>query len=348
MKKTLTASAAAFSLLLAACGPGDTEDAQPTTTVEAIADVETTDQATTSVATAPQAGAPQTSEPSAGAAPQAGATLRSSVLGKTLDANNELSSARFEGTINFVGAAGSELPGDVSLKFAGAYDLANDASEMSMDFGGIIEAAAASESGGDDIGLFADFFKEPLQVITVGEKSWIKWGLLAIFTGADDKWLEGEDGSAGDLASGFGVGGASGSPTDILETLADANADVEEIGTEELRGVQTTHYRALIDAEALAESMSAREREEFESDLGASPISEFPMEFWLDDQGLLHRYRMDLSDPALLSESDGELESAEIIFDMWDHGADLDIQPPPADQIVSEDELGFDLSDFAS
>ncbi len=30
-----------------------------------------------------------------------------------------------------------------------------------------------------------------------------------------------------------------------------------------------------------------------------------------------------------------------VVFEMWDYGASIDIEPPPADEVATEDELGF-------
>ena len=38
--------------------------------------------------------------------------------------------------------------------------------------------------------------------------------------------------------------------------------------------------------------------------------------------------------------------SMSFVYDLWDHGLDLAITPPPADQVITEDELGFSLEDL--
>lgn len=270
-------------------------------------------------------------------------TLRSAVLGRALDQSDAMTSARFEGVIDVDGMAGAELPGDLTMIFEGAYDTEADASEVTIDMSGLFAAAAAADPEAEGMGeLFASMFEDPLQMITIGEKSWVKWGLLAMF-GVEDKWLEG-DADAGAAATDLGLGAGGNSPTSMLEELADADADVTEIGTEDIRGVSTTHFRAELDTAAMAATMSPEERADFESDVGVSPEGTYVIDLWIDDDDLLHRFVVVISG----LEQDAELDSMTMTYDIWDHGLDQGIAPPPADQVVTEAELGFGLDDLGS
>lgn len=270
-------------------------------------------------------------------------TLGSSILAGTLDDSAAASTARFEGGFTFLGAPGSDFPGELSLGFTGAYDLANNSSDITIDFGDFL--TALSEDPGSDaseMALFAEFFEDPMRVIQVGDTAYINWGLLTLFSGlGGDVWLETAAEDSGALTEDFGFAGG-GSPTAILDDLRDANATIEELGTEELRGVNTTHFRAIVDTEALAEGMTASERAELENELGGIS-AEFPMEFWVDDDGLVRKFLLDMSDPELLDDPD--LLSAQIVFEMFDYGEPVSIEAPPADKIITEDELGFSLTE---
>jgi hypothetical protein len=276
-------------------------------------------------------------------------SLRSLLPANSLDRAGGISSARFEARIDIVGAAGSELPGPVSISMAGAFDQPNDASQLTMDFADIFAAAAAAEgdaAGGGLEGMeaFADAFAQPLEVITSGDRSWVKWGLLAMFGLGDDMGLVGRDLGGPELSSRWGLGGG-GTPADLLELLADADADVEVVGSEDIRGVTTTHYRAALDIATLAEGLEAAERDALESELGAPAGAGYTVELWVDDQDQLHRLMLTIDDIPPGAEG-GDLERLEITYDLWDHGLDLGITPPPADQIVTEDELGFAIDDL--
>lgn len=274
-------------------------------------------------------------------------TLGDSILAGTLNPAADTSTARFDGSINFVGAPGSELPGEISMGFNGAYDLNSGSSDVTIDFSEVFAVAAESDPDAAELGLFGDFFEEPIRVITIGDTSYVQWGLITLFAGSDvdgDVWLETPAEDSDDLASGFGGGFGGSSPDEFLAQLRDANAVVEDLGAEDVRGNPTTHYRALVDTAALSETLSAEEMADFQSNFGgAGEDVAFPIDFWVGDDGLLYRYEIDLTDPALLEDTDG-LERLTITYEIFDYGQDVGITAPPADQIVS-DEL---LSGFGS
>lgn len=278
-----------------------------------------------------------------GSALAQGDTLRSAVLGRALDQTDAMTSASFEGVITIVGPPTAELPGDMTMTFQGAFDTEAQASRMTLDLGGLFEAAMAADPEAEGMAdLFSSMFEDPMEMITIGEQSWMKWGLLAMF-GVEDKWLEGNADEAAATAD-FGFGTGSDSPTSLLDELADANAEVVEVGREDIRGVSTIHYRAELDTEAMAATMSPEERAEFESDMGASPDASYVIDLWIDDEDLLHRFELVISG---LEQADGaEFETMTMTYDLWDHGLDPGITPPPADQIITEDELGFSFEDL--
>lgn len=320
MKNVIGAVVAGSAMLLASCGSSGTSEVLASEGAEQTADVAAAAQGDL-----------------ANAAPITG-NLRSVLLDKALDPENEVASARFEGRLEMVGTPDSDMPGEIAIVFSGAYDLNADATELSMDLSGILDSISASEGGGAELAMMAGFFSEPMQTISIGDQSWMKWGLFSMFTGSGDSWIEGEAGDLGDAVDISGVGG--GSPVDMLDALADADAVIETIGTEDLRGVSTTHYRAVVDPTTLAE-LSAADQADLAQDLGGVPTAEFPIDFWLDADGLVHRYVIDLSSPGALGEDSEDVESAQFSFDMWDHGADVEITPPPADQVVSLDDQLF-------
>ena len=115
---------------------------------------------------------------------------------------------------------------------------------------------------------------------------------------------------------------------------------LERIGPDQL----ARRTRRGVDVATLAETMSPEEREEFENELGASAEGTYVLDLWIDDDDLLHRFALTIDD--LAATGDDELASLSMVYDIWDHGADQDITPPPADQVVTEDDLGFGIDDL--
>ena len=248
--------------------------------------------------------------------------------------------ARFEGRFTVRSGPGGDAPDTYDLVIAGAYDLDADASELTMDMSELLEAAAAAESDQIPAGFDA-FLSEPIQIITIGDDGWIKWGLLGMFTGEADAWLALGPDDIDTTTEGFGFSSSSGDPTALLESLEAAEAELTEVGTETVRGVETTHWRALVDLETLAEDASTEERAELEAQFGDLSQSAFPVDLWLGvDDGYLYRYRLDLASEAFFDGGE-EIEAATMTFEFYDYGADVGIAPPPASEIIDGDSLGF-------
>ena len=122
-------------------------------------------------------------------------------------------------------------------------------------------------------------------------------GLIpGLATGGRD-WLEVDLGADGDaLGEYLDLGG--GDPTRLLETLEAAGA-FDEVGSERVRGVETTRYRGTV--------ASSR------------------VEVWVGEDGLVRRVTV----------SDGE--GTDVRLELFDFGADVDVERPPADEVA---ELG--------
>jgi hypothetical protein len=263
----------------------------------------------------------------------------------TLASVDEPVSHRFEGTIELTGEPGSDLPGTFSLGFTGAQDPANKASDVTMDFSGLIDAM--TQAGGEDaaeMAMLAGMLADPMRTITIGDTSYVQWSLLTMFTGGDgDMWLETTNDGVDDLTSSFGMQ-TFGSPEEVLAPLQDANATIVTVGTETVRGMETTHYRAEVEFKAWYEALAADERTEFDAEFDDFAPGEMqavvPIELWITDDGRVAKLFYDISDPALMADSDG-LASATITIEVYDFGADLGIVPPPADKVLSEDEIGM-------
>lgn len=342
-RRRLSALVLAFGLAASACGSSASEDASPETSVavdaaQAESDASTsTDEAPADEAPADEAPVEQSADNGAEAITPipAGETKRLRLGDQLLVANQATTTGRFEGRISI---GGDDLPEGVELVFTGVYDTANQASELSLDLGAV--AMAAAEAEGTDVGPFASMFEEPMIVRTVGSSSYVSWGLLTLLTGGQGTWLETEVEDTDQITNTFGAG-PTGSPADFLAALEEANADVTEIGTEDVRGVSTTHLRAIVDLAELDAAISDEERATLERDLGELNVDAFPIDFWVGDDGLIRRYSMNIDQAADGSEG---ASNATVVFEFFDYGADISIEAPPADEVISADEL--DLEGF--
>lgn len=117
-------------------------------------------------------------------------------------------------------------------------------------------------------------------------------------------------------------------PSQFLDLLLGAG-EVEEVGEEEVRGADTTHYRAVLDLQEAAAAVPEESRESFEAMIDAFETTEVPADVWIDDEGRLRKLAASL-DP----DGPGPDPGASLTFEMYDFGTTLDLQVPPPDEVT--------------
>jgi hypothetical protein len=81
-------------------------------------------------------------------------------------------------------------------------------------------------------------------------------------------------------------------PSQMLEYLR-ATSEVETVGEETVRDVETTHYEARIQLDKVAERASPEAAQALRRLTQGADIEEIPLEVWVDDESLVRRLRMD-------------------------------------------------------
>ena len=119
-------------------------------------------------------------------------------------------------------------------------------------------------------------------------------------------------------------------PTQVLDYLRAASGKIEKVGTEDVRGVSTTHYRATVDLDKVADQAPANLRKTFRASirslkqgLGRDKI---PVDVWVDDQDLVRRLAEHLT-----IAGGGKIDFA---VDFYDFGTPVSVSPPPASQTL--------------
>jgi hypothetical protein len=80
-------------------------------------------------------------------------------------------------------------------------------------------------------------------------------------------------------------------PSQMVEYLR-AVSDLDELGEEEIRGVQTTHYSAKIQLDKMADRLEPKDAQRLQAMLRGAAITEIPLEAWIGDDGYVHRITM--------------------------------------------------------
>jgi len=117
--------------------------------------------------------------------------------------------------------------------------------------------------------------------------------------------------------------------TGELELLEAVSDDVEKLGEEKIRGVETTHYRGTVAVASQAERLRDVGAEELaeRSEEEGSPTA---VEAWIDDQGLMRRMKIVHTSPKV--EGDGTT-TMNARMDFFDFGIEPVIEIPASDEV---------------
>jgi len=133
-----------------------------------------------------------------------------------------------------------------------------------------------------------------------------------------------------------GAAGTFDSATGVLDALRGVGADVQEVGTEEVNGVDATHYRATVDLQRALDAAPESQRERARTALGQLGTSDVPIDVWLSSDGLPVRQVITFDAPAGGGLLGGM--SMKMTIDFTDWGTPVDVQVPPADQVQRVDD----------
>jgi hypothetical protein len=126
-----------------------------------------------------------------------------------------------------------------------------------------------------------------------------------------------------------------GDPSQTLDYLRGASDDVTRVGTEDVRGTRTTHYRAVVDLNKAAEQ-SPTAAEAIKSTMKLLGSSTQPLDVWVDAGGRVRRmkYAVDLSKSKVATSTPALPGSVTFSLDLFDFGVPVQATIPPADQVV--------------
>lgn len=219
--------------------------------------------------------------------------------------------------------------GAVSITAEGEFD--NDAGQghLTMDMSDVFGALDESAGLPDDAGL--------IEMVVDGDIVYMKSSLFAML-GQDDKpWLKIDSAELGE--GGALGGGAQSDPAAFLEFFKSASDNVEEVGTEEVRGVETTHLTATLDLQKLLADASGDKKDELEKQLeglgaAADSFRSIPAEAWVDADGYMRKFTMTF-DFASASEEVPELGDAAmtITVELYDFNEPVDVEIPDPSEV---------------
>lgn len=213
--------------------------------------------------------------------------------------------------------------GTMKIDGHGEYDIRRGRARLIQDFGSIAEQFGEDGDGAEMEFLFADSAMYLRAPEALGEEQ------LADMDGK--RWLKFDLRKAGREA-GVDVSQLmqqmNNSPERMLDQLRAVSGELEKLGSEEVRGVETTRYRTTVDVRKLPEVVPAKLRplmrkatKEMVDGLGGPT---YPIELWIGEDDLVRRERHFMT-----IREDGERVKATMTMEMFDFGARVEVEPPP-------------------
>lgn len=332
MGKLSFAALAVVALMVSACTSDGAVD-ETTTTIAAQSPTTAASPADTTTSTAPETTtAAEPAEPAPAANPELEALMAS------LGSGNEPSSGRMEGLISMTGLDDSETGlSEIEFTFSSAFDNESGDSSFLMDFSSLEGALEVDPD--DPFAALASGFLGEIEFRQIGDRVFLKFPFFTAMFGAATDWISmpAEDGE--EFTSGFEF--APTDPDEFLDVYRDADAEVEDLGEEEVNGVAATHYRITFDLEKL--ELTAEELAELEES-GIFTEGILPIELWISEEGYVIRMLMEIDGTTVEAPAGEEFESMTLRYDFFDINEPVAIDEPPASEVTAIEDLeGFDF-----
>ncbi len=285
------------------------------------------------------AGCGGSSSPTAGLEP-----ISFEQLAQSASTSADATSGRFSFDLSLTFPGGDE---PFAFSGEGAFDEASGRASFAVDmssFAKLLGGFVAGLGGANTSGLpdFDDPAGWRIDVVQDGTVGYVRFPALDGQLPAGKTWIRGDADSAS--ASGFDFGEleqfAKSDPRDVLGALRAVTSEVETVGSEQLRGVETTHYRATVDPAELAKLTSGKDRtgtqslvDRLSTQAGVGPV---PVDVWLDAAGLVRKLSLSVEATEPSTSRSSEVSMS---FELWDYGRAVDIELPPVSQVVEASTL---------
>jgi hypothetical protein len=246
-----------------------------------------------------------------------GAALHSLMLAAATKVADTATS-RFEMQMSMPGPDGKPLP----ITSTGAVNNTTGVMSMEMDMGamGVPGMSGTTTALFDGKAIYYRF--PPAMRSTFGGKEWVKMGLDLISKTAG---LDVES-----LLQQF----KQSDPTSSVALLSSASTDITEVGTEDIRGVHTRHFKMTVDLQKASTNAPESLRSTVAKAAEMLGTGTYPAEIWLGDDGLPRRmhYSMDISRMKLPNNTATPFGpgNMEFTMDLFDFGVDVGVVVPPA------------------
>ena len=212
----------------------------------------------------------------------------------------------------------------LNMSADGAIDFASGDSDITMEFGGG--------------GILGSLLPPDVEARRVDGTTYVH---MPVGLPSGKEWIAVPSGSAGSGSNtALGIGNST-SPTKILAYLEKVSNGVKEVGTETVRGVETTHYTAEVDLGKAVDGADVPHALRDEVGKVAGDIGTVPVDIYIDGDGLLRREKLEMNFGSFFSGVGGASGAAgsgstvTMQLDLYDFGSPVNVEAPPADQVTT-------------
>jgi LppX_LprAFG lipoprotein len=206
------------------------------------------------------------------------------------------------------GMTGGPPEANFAMKARGVFDFPNERAAMTV--------SGEMKVFGEDV-AFEDFR-------LIGKTGYTRWLIKG-----KAYWVQTDESDSSDDPTDLllPLPGTSTKPTDVLARVLAASDETEEIGHEEIRGTDTTHYRARVDVKKLAKQLPPEDRPD-EGDIWGPRF--VPVELWIDDENRLRRI-------TTVEKDDDDPVTMTMTVELYDYGVEVDVEPPEGEVLTEEE-----------
>ena len=245
-------------------------------------------------------------------------------------------SARFEIAFEMTMPGAGEA---LSFSAEGGFDTPAKRSHLTFDLSSLAELfkGLGSSFGGTVTGDLGSPEDWKLEAIQDGDTAYIRFPLLAKELPAGKTWIKGDakDLSNADAGQLNQFGAFAGTdPRDVFGLLKAVSGSIEAVGSEEIRGVETSHYRAVIDTAKIEQLVPEAQRQSLgglDQSAKQAGLTELPLDIWIDAEQRVRKLSIELD--AKQPGTDQSVKAA-LVAELYDYGVPLDLELPPADEVV--------------
>jgi hypothetical protein len=179
----------------------------------------------------------------------------------------------------------------------------------------------------------------PFEIIEATPDFYMKSPLFAAALPSGKSWVHIDIAKAGrDVGLGDPTQFQASDPAQVVQNLRATSSKVERVGTEDVRGVPTVHYRARVELRRLPAVVPPARRAAAEryTDrlIQLTGTDSYPIDVWIDRRHLMRRAKL-----AMHMNIQGTSTTFEMTSDMYDFGPKPKAMPPPKGDTVDASKL---------